>query len=151
MDQISAAALSAWVASFSAAAAILSVILNIHVLSQAKRNNELALLDRIFSGIVELEIRLYDSMEAGERKEQSFFRWRGLFLNRLEYFSFLVNHNHLTDESMVAFWGDAIICWYREIFLKHTKDADLTDPKLYPELKSLYARLNNRISATILE
>lgn len=150
MDQITAAALSAWVASVSAGAAILSVILNIHVLSQAKRNNELALLDRIFSGIVELEVRLYDSMEAGNGKE-SFLRWRGLFLNRLEYFSFLVNHNHLRDESMVAFWGDAIICWYREIFLKYAEDTDLTDPKLCAELKLLYAKLNSGINSTIPE
>ena len=140
MDPTTANSLASWAAIISASAAAITVVFTYRAVLQAIRSQELATVDRLFNSIAQLEEKLYDAIASGEGKT-ILPSWRGLFLNRLEYLSFLVNHNYLGDEKLVSFFTDAVVRWYEDIFESLAKESEKTDPKTYHELKTLYARL----------
>jgi hypothetical protein len=60
--------------------------------------------------------------------------WRRRFLNRLEYFTFLVNHKYLGDAKLMNFFAVAVVRWYEDIFDKLADQTEKADPQIYPEL-----------------
>lgn len=78
-------ALSAWAAMISASAAAVTVIFTFKAILHATRTQELATVDRVFDNLAQLEEKLYDAIASGHG-QTVLPTWRGLFLNRLEYF-----------------------------------------------------------------
>lgn len=132
--------LGAWAAMVSASAAAITVIVSFNAVLQAKRTQELAVVDRVFSGIAELEGKLYDAIASGNAGKL-LPMWRGLFLNRLEYFCFLVNNEYLRDEKLASFFSDAVVRWHEDIFEKLADPTEKADMNAYPELRLLYKKL----------
>lgn len=130
-------------AAISAVAAAIALVFNAVAVRQANRSRNLDLFDRIFASIAHLEERLQDTVANPATPSGNYviLSWRGLLLNRLEYFAFLVNGRYLEDERLVGFFRETIIRWYEEIFLKLGDKSEKEDPKVYPELKNLYRRL----------
>lgn len=143
MEPVTLSALAAWAAMISAAAAAVTVIFTFKAILQATRTQELATVDRVFNSIAELEEKLYDAVASGHG-QTVLPTWRGLFLNRLEYFSFLVNQNYLRDPTLASFFAEAVVRWYEDVFEKLADQAEKTDPKIYPELKALYLKLKSK-------
>jgi hypothetical protein len=132
---------SAAAAALSATAAAAGLFLNAIATRQAKRTRELQVFDRVFGSIVQLEEKLLDAAAAGDASETA-TAWRSSFLSTLEYFAFLVNHRYLRDKRLAGFFSDAVIAWYRGIFLRGASEDERRNPTIYPELKALYARLS---------
>lgn len=129
----------------SAGAAAIALAFNAIALWQANHSRNLDLFDRVFSSIAHLEESLQDIVTNPARPSENYMllsSWRSLLLNRLEYFAFLVNKRYLKDECLVGFFKETIIRWHEEIFLKLGDKSEKEDPKIYPELKSLYMRLS---------
>jgi hypothetical protein len=140
VEPSTAIALGSFAAIVSASVATLTVIISFNAILQAKRTQELAIADRVYNSIAELEEKLYNAV-AAKQGNDFLPSWRGLFLNRLEYFSFLVNQNYLQDKKLTSFFMAAIVRWYEDIFDKLADQTERTDPTVYPELKVLYAKL----------
>lgn len=69
----------------SASAAAVTVIFTFKAILHATRTQELATVDRVFDNLAQLEEKLYDAIASGHG-QTVLPTWRGLFLNRLEYF-----------------------------------------------------------------
>ena len=76
------------------------------------------------------------------KTEKELKAWDSLFFNTLEYFSFLLNKEYLSDKKILNFFEDAIIAWYEKIFLIHSTPKEQKDNKVYPELKKLYQEIS---------
>lgn len=140
LNELSLDTISSLAAAISAAVAGWGLWMSAKATRQARQTQELQLFEGIFCGIRRLEEELHTAAASGAGRE--FLKgWRSLFLNTLEYFSFLVNRGHLRDESLTAFFSDAVIRWYQDIFLAQATTEEMSDPGIYPELKSLYKRL----------
>lgn len=135
--------INALAATFSAAAAAIALGFNAIAVWQANQSRNLDLFDRIFSSIAHLEERLQDTVSnpATPSGDHVLLWWRGLLLNRLEYFAFLVNGRYIKDKLLVGFFRITIIRWYEEVFLRLGDPSEKDDPHTYPELKALYLRL----------
>ena len=96
MDSATINALGAWASMLSATAAAITLVFGYLAIREAKRSQELTIIDRVYDAITQLEEQFYDAVLSGNG-ETVLPTWRGRFLNRLEYFSFLVNHNYLGD------------------------------------------------------
>jgi hypothetical protein len=64
--------------------------------------------------------------------------WRSLFLNQLEWFSFLVNHKKIKDKDLLCFFEEAIVYWYENIYLPESEG------DVYEELRAWYERIKKR-------
>ena len=127
----------------SATAAAITLVFGYLAIREAKRSQELTIIDRVYDAITQLEEQFYDAVLSGNG-ETVLPTWRGRFLNRLEYFSFLVNHNYLGDAKLVNFFSVAVVRWYEDIFDKLADQNEKADPQTYPELKALYAKLKSQ-------
>lgn len=141
LGNINLAAIPAAAAAISAIAAAIGLFFNALATRQAKRTRELQIFDRVFGSIAHLEEKLLDAAAAG-RGPDAAKAWRSPFLNTLEYLAFLVNHRYLSDKRLAGFFSDAVVHWYRDIFLATATEKERNDPKIYPELKALYGSLN---------
>jgi hypothetical protein len=100
---------------------------------------QLQIFDNSFNNVNQTIQLLYDKyeQESEERKKQ----WDSQLFNQVEYLAFLVNKRYLRDREMLSFFEDAIVDWYEQIFLKHHGTEEVDNPKVYPEMKTLYRRL----------
>ena len=84
--------------------------------------------------------REYDGKDEATRR-----KWDSLFLNSLEYMSFLVNHGYVRDRKMVQFFAPAFVGWHQDILQAHVEN--WRDPNMYEEFKKLCGKLNPEIRA----
>ncbi|MCD6092480.1 MAG: hypothetical protein J7J38_00475 [Candidatus Aenigmarchaeota archaeon] len=122
------------IASVSSFFACVGLLLNRWAVRENNKTRQLQLFENTFNNIKETERLLYDKykkLDPDAKKE-----WDSLFFNTLEFFAFLVNENHL-NKKLSKFFNDAIIDWYERIFMKY-HNKDISNPKIYPELKKLY-------------
>ena len=132
--------LKEWGTSIAAAAAVIALFLNWHATRENRKTRELQILYTIFKDIRDLEEKQGGYNGTEERKQL----WNSLFFNTLEYFSFLLNRKMISEKSVVAFFGDSIKAWYRELFAKKASPEQIGNPTIYPELKSLYKKLTRK-------
>jgi hypothetical protein len=126
-----------WAVYISVAAAAISVIsifISAFALGESKKTRDMQHFYNIFKDILALEEKQKDYIAKREQEV-----WNSLFFNTLEYFCFLINQK-LLPEKPLAFFQDAIIQWYENIFLRVMPKEKLESPKKYPELKALYRR-----------
>jgi len=94
------------------------------------------MLTDCYKEIKDLETQYYQKYEGKNKKEE--MAWRSLFLNTLEFQSFLFNRDYLPREEFLEFFCDVIKWGYEKILPKIEKD--VTDSNKFSELKGLYAK-----------
>jgi hypothetical protein len=117
-------------------AAAVALFLNWKAIRENRKTRELQIFNSIFQELKELEEKQKEYETEEEKKA-----WDSLFFNTLEYFSFLLNKEYLSDRKILSFFKDAIIAWYEQIFLEHSTKEEQKDGKIYPELKNLYKEI----------
>jgi hypothetical protein len=106
---------------------------------RSKRLDQLALSDRIFSELRELDKELakiptesqYDST-----RNQMYHRIFGT----LDYLSFNINRKIIDDKSLLDYMKPFIISYYEDVFLTHTSVEERDSP-YYQEFKKFYLKL----------
>jgi hypothetical protein len=124
------------VATTSALFAGIGLFLNWWAIRQADKTRQLQLLNDVFQSIKETELTLYKEYKGSDQKAKK--EWDSLLFNSIEQFAFLVNERYIKDKRISAFFDDAVIMWYEQIFLKHYTADEVGDAKNYPEFKKLY-------------
>jgi hypothetical protein len=61
--------------------------------------------------------------EIKEGNEEAIALWDSRRLNTLEWYSFLVNEGHITDEKIQKYFEEAVINEYKEYFLEEASEA----------------------------
>src|SRR3989344_5109186 len=107
----------------SATFAGLGLILNYLAIKENNKTRQTQYMSEIFDKIQSHERLLYTDYKNANKKEIE--EWDSLFFNSIEYFAFLINENYIKDEKIINFFGDAIINWYENIFVKHSKQTIL--------------------------
>ena len=120
----------------TALAAVAALVYNARTYSRARTQQQVDICTRLFLEIRGLEKDYY--LLFADKSEQERSRWDSLFLNTLEYFSFLVNRGHLEDKAMVEFFGPAFVEWREVILRRHVQGWE--DPHKYEEFKELCRR-----------
>ena len=120
----------------------------IHTFLRVRKTEQVRLAESVFKDIRTLEKDLdiikasSVNSESPEEHEKRLNSWRSRFCNTLEWFSFLVNQKEIKDKKLKAFFADAVIDWYSNIFLTQMGTAT-ADPKQFPEFKKLYRKLSD--------
>lgn len=111
---------------------------------RSKRLDQLALSDRIFHELRELDrelAKIPPESQYDNARNQAYSR----IFNTLDYLSFLVNRKVIDDRWLLEYMKPQIIKYYEEIFLTHTPSssvvADERDSQSsYQELRRLYLK-----------
>lgn len=112
----------------------MGIIFNgIHVYPNATKI-ELDTFGRIHSKIIDIERRL-SNFDPKTTTEEELAHWRGDLLNAMEYAAFLFNHEYIQDKTLLKYWEDYFVAWYERFFLPYATQADVSNPKLFNELK----------------
>jgi hypothetical protein len=82
-----------------------------------------------------------DEIEDGNK--EAIALWVSRRLNTLEWYFFLVNEDHITDEKIQKYFEEAVRNDFKEYFLENEDVSiqDKNDLNRYPELRKLYNRL----------
>jgi hypothetical protein len=108
---------------------------------RTKRLDQIALSDRIFSDLRELDRELAKIPPESEYDDAR-SQYHSRIFNTLDYLSFLVNQNVIDDRRLVEYMKPMIIEYYEETFLKHASSSmDERDSKSYQQFKKFYLKL----------
>ena len=124
------------IAIVSALFAGIGLILNWLALKENNVTRQIQLLNDSFKCIKETEVTLYKEYKNADQKTKK--EWDSLLFNSIEQFAFLVNEKFIKDKKISGFFDDAVVIWYKQIFLKHYSDEEVNNLKNYPEFKKLY-------------
>ena len=110
---------------------------------RTKRLDQIALSDRIFSELRELDLELakippesqYDDIRS---------QYHSCILNTLDYLSFLVNQKVIDDRRLLEYMKPIVIEYYEETFLKHASSIDERDSNLINKLNNFISNLRSR-------
>jgi hypothetical protein len=110
---------------------------------RTKRLDQIALSDRIFSELRELDLELakippesqYDDIRS---------QYHSRILNTLDYLSFLVNQKVIDDRRLLEYMKPIVIEYYEETFLKHASSIDERDSNLINKLNNFISNLRSR-------
>lgn len=141
LNELTLLTVSSFAAAISAAAAAIGLFYSAKATEQARQTQELQLFEHIFGDIRGLEEKLHTAAASGAGKEFT-TGWRSIFLNTLEYLSFLVDSGYLRDQRLVVFFSPAVIRWYQDIFLAQATAEEASNLAIYPELRTLCKRLS---------
>jgi hypothetical protein len=108
---------------------------------RSKRLDQLALSDRIFHELRELDrelAKIPPESQYDNPRNQVYSR----IFNTLDYLSFLVNRKVIDDRWLLEYMKPRVIKYYEEIFLTHTSSivVDERDSQSYQELRRLYLK-----------
>lgn len=107
---------------------------------RTKRLDQIALSDRIFSELRELDrelAKIPPEPQYGNSRNEYLFR----IFNTLDYLSFLVNQKVIDVRRLIYYMKTVVIEYYEETFLKHAPSIDETHSKSYQHLKEFYLKL----------
>lgn len=85
---------------------------------------ELRLLEGVFRDFRELEKEGGKFVEQLPRLVEIRASWRFRLLQTMEFWCFLVNHEHVKDPSLVSFFHQAVMGWYDTILMAVADDDD---------------------------
>jgi hypothetical protein len=69
--------------------------------------------------------------------------WYARLFNNLEWYSFLVNENQITDDKIKEYFKSLIISHYERTFMNDASQDTINDPDRYQEFKKLYRVLKD--------
>lgn len=101
---------------------------------KSRKTEEIRLTEGILNDIRDLEDK--------EEKEKDKLEWGRKFFNIIEWLSFLINNDHITDKKLINFFKPTIHAWHRDWFTNPTYIENKTrdDPTEYEEFKKLHER-----------
>ena len=79
---------------------------------KSNRVRELQLLESTYGEIAGLEKWKYEQDLSGKGNEEFYQRWFQLFFNRIEWLSFLINHEFLEQKELVSYFRGSYMVWY---------------------------------------
>lgn len=107
---------------------------------RTKRLDQIALSDRIFSDLRELDRELA-KIPPESQYDDARSQYHSRIFNTLDYLSFLVNQKVIDDRRLVEYMKPMIIEYYEETFLKHASSMHERDSKSYQQFKKFYLKL----------
>jgi len=122
------------------AATLFALFLTCLVIYHNDRTRVTQVLTDCYKEIKELEAEYYQKYEGKNEKEE--MAWRSLFLNTLEFQSFLFNRDYLPRQEFLEFFEDVIKWGYNTILVKRQEDLENTEK--FRELKRLYSSIKGR-------
>lgn len=104
------------------------------------KTEQIKLAEKINDSLLKLDEKM-DEIKEGD--EDAIALWDSRRLNTLEWYSFLVNEDQITDKKIQKYFEDAVISDFKEYFLENEDVPSLkkNDLKIYPELRKLYNKL----------
>lgn len=116
---------------------IWSIIFTICNLRAEREKRELEIFENIFKDIRNYEEKLSkEALDIETRKT-----WDSLFLNTLEYASFLFNEKFISNKKILLFLKDVVKWGYEEIL---REQENWEDRDKFPELKTLYVFMQSK-------
>ncbi len=107
---------------------------------RSKRIDQIALSDRIFSELRELDRELTKMPAESQYDNARSIVYYRIF-GTLDYLSFNVNRKIIDDKWLIEYMKPFIMRYYEETFLTNASSADKSDPKSYQEFKRFYLKL----------
>jgi hypothetical protein len=114
---------------------------------RSKKLDQLALSDRIFHELRELDrelAKIPPESQYDNARNQAYSR----IFNTLDYLSFLVNRKVIDDRWLLEYMKPSVIKYYEEIFLTHTSSSVAVDERdsqsSYQELRRLYHKFKEK-------
>jgi hypothetical protein len=109
---------------------------------RSKKLDQLAISDRIFSKLRELDREL-----AKISSESQYYNARSQvysrIFNTLDYLSFLVNRKVIDDRLLLEYMKPSVIKYYEVTFLKNASSVE-RDSHSYQQFKKFYFKLNEK-------
>ena len=126
---------------FSVIAVVIGLFFTASSWSRDRKSRELQIAESRFKELQSLSREYYDKYnDMNEDKKKN---WDDLFFNSLEWFAFLINEKRI-EKKIIAFFDDAIISYYEDIFVKVMPQNVIVDENQYEELKKLYKKLKKQ-------
>ena len=126
---------------FSVIAVVIGLFFTASSWSRDRKSRELQIAENRFKELQSLSREYYDKYnDMNEDKKKN---WDDLFFNSLEWFAFLINEKRI-EKKVIAFFDDAIISYYEDIFVKVMPQNVIVDENQYEELKKLYKKLKKQ-------
>lgn len=122
------------------AATLFALFLTCLVIYHNDRTRGTQILADCYKEIKELEAQYYQKYEGKNEKEE--MAWRSLFLNTLEFQSFLFNRDYLPRQEFLEFFEEVIKWGHNTILPKRPED--LENAEKFRELKSLYSSIKEK-------
>ena len=107
---------------------------------RSKRIDQLAIGDRIFAGLRELDKELIALPQESQYDNARSILYRRIF-GTLDYLSFNVNRKIIDYKGLIEYMKPFIIRYYEETFLTHASSVEKSDPNSYQEFKRFYLKL----------
>jgi hypothetical protein len=107
---------------------------------QSKRIDQLAIGDRIFAGLRELDKGLIAIPQDSQYDNARSMLYHRIF-GTLDSLSFNVNRKIFDYKGLIEYMKPFIIRYYDETFLTHASSVEKNDPNSYQEFKQLYLKL----------
>jgi hypothetical protein len=107
---------------------------------QSKRIDQLAIGDRIFAGLRELDKGLIAIPQDSQYDNARSMLYHRIF-GTLDSLSFNVNRKIIDYKGLIEYMKPFIIRYYEETFLTHASSVEKNDPNSYQEFKQLYLKL----------
>ena len=123
-----------WVSTFVGGFAGGSLFVNMFHFIKYRKAEELHLTESVMKDIRDLE---------GKRdSEQDKIEWGRNFFNTIEWFSFLINKNHIRDKKVIEFFKSAMHMWHKDYFNDETYIDKKTreNKEDYEEFRELHTR-----------
>ena len=126
---------------FSVIAVVIGLFFTASSWSRDRKSRELQIAENRFKELQSLSREYYDKYnDMNEDKKKN---WDDLFFNSLEWFTFLINEKRI-EKKVIAFFDDAIISYYEDIFVKVMPQNVIVDENQYEEFKKLYKKLKKQ-------
>jgi hypothetical protein len=107
---------------------------------RTKRLDQIALSDRIFSELRELDREL-TKIPPEPQYDNARSQYHSRIFNTLDYLSFLVNQKVIDDSRLIEYMKPLVIKYYEETFLKYASSMDERDSTSYQQFKKFYLKL----------
>lgn len=101
---------------------------------RTKRLDQITLLNNIFSELRDLDRELA-KIPSGSQHNDDRSQWNSRIFNTVNWLSFMVNENVISDKNMIEHLKPVIVRYYEETFLKN---ASIYERESYQEFKKLY-------------
>jgi hypothetical protein len=101
------------------------------------KHNKLMLFNNLVRGFFEIDRQVKEHKKSGSLKY-----WDAQLFNNIEYISYLANRDPFLQKHVIAYLGEAFICYKECILLKNHKE-DYEDKNKYEEWKILSENIKN--------
>ena len=109
---------------------------------RTKRLDQIALSDRIFSDLRELDRELA-KIPPESQFEDARSQYRSRIFNTLDYLSFLVNRKVIDDRLLLEYMKPSVIKYYEVTFLKNASSVE-RDSHSYQQFKKCYFKFKEK-------